>query len=203
MALCTQDDVERTLHIEFTDTPEDTITFLIDGASQAIKTWVGRELEEATYTNELYDSEWGRTMLQLREFPVTAVSAVVENGVDLVEGESYEFYSTALARINGSREQRWQVGRKIIDVSYTAGFNPIPSDIVLVCSGIVARHFDAGVIYAATPEGAASGITAVGLEGSDSISYAEPPAMGTVGQVMMLTDSDKSALIRYHRRMVL
>lgn len=204
MPLCTQGNVEATLQIKFQNSPEDTITFLIDGATQAIKTYANRELEETTFTNELYDSVWGRTMLQLRQYPVTAVALVEENSVALVEGEGFQWYTNgAIARINGRLERRWVIGRKIIDVTYTAGYSPIPDDIVLVCTGIVARHFDAGVVYASSPAGAASAITSIALEGSDSISYAEPPGMGTVGNVQMLTASDTKALSRYQRRMVL
>ncbi len=203
MTLAVQADVQKTLHSVFTNQPEPVITYLLEGATQAIKTYVGRELEEDTYTNELYDSEWGRTMLRLRQYPVTAVAAVLENGVALVEGESYEFYTSgALARINGSRETRWQIGRKIIDVTYTAGYAApdVPHDIRNVCAGIVARHFQAGANYAATPD-AAGNITQVQLDGSDSIGYADDPEMASVGYVDMLMMSEMTALSRYRKRL--
>lgn len=205
MTLCVQADVENTLQITFTNQPEATITYLIDGATQAIKTHVDRELEEATYTNELYDSPWGRTLIKLRNYPVTAVTEVIENDVILVEGDSYEFYvSGNLARINGRLERRWQAGRKIIDVTYTAGYSTatLPKDIRNICAGIVARHFRAGADFAATPA-AAGPIRSVSLDGSDSIEYADPPDMGAVGHAEMLTGQDKMGLSRYQRRMTL
>lgn len=205
MTLAVQADVQKTLHSVFTNQPEPVVTYLLEGATAAIETFVGRELEEATYTNELYDSAYGRTMLQLRQYPVTAVAAVLENSIALVEGEGFEWYEKGyLARINGTRERRWVIGRKIIDVTYTAGYAAadIPADIRNIVAAIVARHFRAGADYAATPN-ATGAITQVALEGSDSIDYADDPNLASVGYVEMLTDAEKSALTRYQRRLVL
>lgn len=204
MALCVQSDVEKHLQISVTADPDGVFTYLIEGAGQAIKTYLGRALEEATYTNELYDSPWGRTTLRLREYPVSAVTAVEENSVALVEGEGFQWYPDGLlARINGTRERRWQIGRKIIDVTYTAGYasGSIPDDIRNVCAQMVARVFKAGAAYAATPESIASAIKSVSLEGSDSIEYADPP--DDISDVMQMTAADKTALGRYQKRMLL
>ena len=205
MTLAVQADVQKTLHSVFTNQPESVVTYLLEGATAAINTFVNRELEEATYTNELYDSTWGRTMLQLRQYPVTAVAEVKENSIVLVEGEGFQWYPKGhLARINGTRERRWFVGRKIIDVTYTAGYAlaDIPADVRNIAAAIAIRHFRAGADYAATPN-ASGAITSVALDGSDSIDYADDPKMASVGYVEMLTDTEKIALSRYQRRLVL
>lgn len=203
MPLCTQGQVEDTMHIVFTDSMEPTIVYLIEGASQAIKSFLNREIEEATYTNELYDSPWGRAILQLRNYPVTAVAEIQENTVVLVEAEGFQWYSSGkVVRMNGSVDSRWQIGRKIIDVTYTAGYatGSIPDDIEMICAGIVARHFRAGADFAATPA-AAGPVRSVSLDGSDSIEYADPPDMGAVGHVAMLTEQDQQGLMHYQRKM--
>jgi len=206
MTLATQAHVQNTLHAVFTNQPEPVVTYLLEGATQAINTYVKRELEEATYTNELYDSVWGRTMLQLRQYPVNSVPVVLENSIALVEGDSFQWYSNgSLARINGTREKRWQIGRKIIDVTYTAGYAlaDIPADIRNICAAIAARHFEAGAAYAATPSGSSGKVSTVAIEGSDSITYAEDPNMASVGYVEMITANEMTALSRYQRRLVL
>lgn len=205
MTLALQADVQKTIHSVFTNQPEPVITYLLEGATQAINTYVDRQLEEDTYTNELYDVAWGRTLIQLRQYPVTAVTAVIENLVALVEGTSYQFYSNGmLARISGRLERRWQNGRKIVDVSYTAGYAAadVPHDIRNICAAIVARHFEAGAAYAATPT-ATGNVTSVQLDGSDSIGYADDPNMASIGYVEMLTMEEMTALSRYRKRMVL
>ncbi len=205
MTLAVQADVQKTIHSVFTNQPEPVITYLLEGATQAINTYVDRQLEEDTYTNELYDSPWGRTLLRLRQYPVTAISLVEENAVALVEGEGYQFYPDGrLARINGRLNRRWQEGRKIIDVSYTAGYAAadVPHDIRNICAAIVARHFEAGAAYAATPT-ATGNISNVSLDGSDSIDYADDPDMASVGYVEMLTMSEMKNLGRYRRQLVL
>lgn len=200
--LCLQTHVESTLQIDFTNDPEDVITYLIEGADQAIKTYLGRAIEEATYTNEIYDSPWGREILVLREHPVTAVASVVEDGEALTEGDDYQWYSSGkLVRISGTRAARWKEGRKILDVTYTAGFNPVPTDLRNICANMVARWFDAGATYAATPDAASGAITSVSLEGSDSIDYAEPPEMESVGHMSILTDQEMAFLGKYRRAM--
>ena len=204
MTLATQEHVQNTIHAVFTNQPEPVVTYLLEGATQAINTYVNRELEEATYTNELYDSVWGRTTIRLRQYPVTAVAAVLENSIALVEGEGFQWYTMGmLARINGTLERRWQIGRKMIDVTYTAGYAvaDIPADIRNVCAAIAARHFEAGAAYAATPSGSSGKVSTVALEGSDSITYAEDPNMASVGYVEMLTADEMTALSRYQRRL--
>ena len=206
MTLATQAHVQNTLHSVFTNQPEPVVTYLLEGATQAINTYVNRVLEEAVYTNELYDSVWGRTMLQLRQYPVTAVADVTENGIALVEGDSFQWYPKGyLARINGTREQRWVIGRKIIDVTYTAGYAvaDIPADVRNICAAIAARHFEAGAAYAATPSGSSGKISTVALEGSDSITYAEDPNMASVGYVEMITTNEMMLLNRYRKPMTL
>ena len=144
--LCTLADVKQWLGI--TDALSDALlTSLITRSSQGIRTWLARDLTEATLT-ENYDGT-GTSRLSLRAFPVTAVSSVIVNGLVVPAASSpvvygymfdkFGIYLTGLNAVGGNLVPNMWVGsyfpraNQNVQVVYTAGFNPMPDDITQAC----------------------------------------------------------------------
>ena len=205
MALCEQAHVQRVLQISFANNPEPVVTYLIEGADQTIKTYLQQNVEEQSISGEVHDGDFGRSIIRLRERPVSAVSSVVENGVTLTEGDEYQWYPDGrVVRVSGDLVRRWQRGPKKISVDYTGGYAPgsIPLDIRNVCARMVARQFQAGVVFASTPDSAPGAVRSVSIDGSDSVEYAEPEGVA-LSELMTLSDDDMRSLSAYRQRLTL
>lgn len=211
MALCTQGDVEKFLQIDVSAEPDAAVTMLIENGEALIKTYLDRDvLESATVTAETLDPPLRYERLYLREWPVTAVASLTEEGTALVEDTDYVVlarYGT-LYRTTSSgtlKNWKWRKPQSIV-TTYTAGYAADSRELHAlrdVCTRVVARCFQAASAYANAPAGA-SAIRSVGLQGSDNVSYkgsAEKDALVDVTSVaVQLTDQDKAALTPYTRQ---
>lgn len=109
---------------------EDTIlTRLVSSVSARMERYIGRTITSATYTAEIVDSV-GQTRIQLRQYPITSVTTVVEDGTTLSASD----YTTdanvgQLIRLSGTTEIPWASGSRIITVTYVAGYSTVPKDL--------------------------------------------------------------------------
>ena len=178
MALTTQLEIEKRLQWDITAEPDSVVTSLIAAATAHMEAEVGRKLESATYTAELYDPPgWGP--IRLLHWPLTSVSAVSVEGTALTVGTDITYYPMGrVHRTTDSRDVYWNsTKRKSISVTYIGGYlaGTHTSELAhlgSICTEIVARAFRSGAASAAMPPGVGlGGITSVTLAGSDSVTY--------------------------------
>jgi hypothetical protein len=124
---------------------EDTANTLINFASDRIKLFLGRELKETTYTNEVYSGN-GRQRLYLRNYPIILVTSVVEwdtyNDVlfyTLVANQDYLIYGDrGYIYLRGG----WTQGNLNYKISYKAGYATIPYDVKVACIMVAVDIYD-------------------------------------------------------------
>lgn len=104
---------------------------LISAASEAVERYLNRRILTATYTAVMFDGN-GSALLPLPQSPVTAVSLLKVNGVTQRASTSYgdggyKFTDGAVYFDSGAN--RFPVGLRNIEVTYTAGFATVPVDL--------------------------------------------------------------------------
>lgn len=186
MALCTQADVEKRLQWDITAEPDPVVTMLIADAQAMIEAEIGREVESATWS-QTFDG-WASWSLFLKQWPVTAVTTVTEDGVALTPTTDFMWYpSGKLVRVASGYQAYWHTSKlQDIVVGYTGGYLAGTHDMQLghlgsICAEVVARALRRGADNAAVPAGAAGAIQSVSLSGSDTVSYATGGGTGTIG----------------------
>jgi hypothetical protein len=187
MTLCIQADVERFLQIDVSAEPEPQVTYLIENAGAQIESYLDRKIEQANFT-DVIDGDLG-SMIRLKQWPVTLpLTTVVEDGITLTEDVDYVAHGDGRVYRGTDRHSLgWARGRKIITVTYEAGYLVVPFEIRDVCARMVARAFQAGAAYANAPAGAES-IKSLSLEGSDSIEYTDAVRDVAVAAMPMLPE---------------
>lgn len=125
-----------TMHDDFLDT-------LVEVADTQILGYCGvAALTSSTATLEAYDVELdSQDEIVLRNFPVSAVSAVVSSGTTLNSSAYYFDQNTGAVRMISSGRYFPQ-GKQTVKVSYTYGFATIPSDLSHAATLIVCSHFN-------------------------------------------------------------
>lgn len=172
----------------------------LEGATSAIRKYCDQHLSLVTDDEVVLDGTGSDTML-LPEFPVVDVTSVTEDCdldtprvlVPPGSGSASEFAfsgeSGLLFRRNGSfivqtgsfsgSFGKFPMRRQSVGVVYTHGYDPIPSELQLLCAAVAARGF---------AQDGATNETA----GSYSASYA--------GQPVVLTADEKRIADRYRAR---
>jgi hypothetical protein len=117
------------------------LSALITAASGFVTQYLGRDLTPATYT-EVYDARGGRTML-LRQAPITAVQAVSFAGVTIsqmgdpiVGAPGFWFDGRRLSLIGECFP-----ARGLVVVTYTAGYETLPTSLVQAVNELVGEAF--------------------------------------------------------------
>lgn len=140
-------------YLKIADTSFDTqLTDIQSAVEKRVKEYLGRDIEATTYTDELYGG-MGDECLVLRQFPITAVTAIKR--YDGLDGSGTEIWTTLV--------QGTDYERKIIDaeaiavvldgntfadgdynykITYTAGYSTIPSDIQQACKELLKITWD-------------------------------------------------------------
>lgn len=196
---CTVANVEDLLQIEITDGDKiDSCERAITGATAAIRNYCHQHIElveDDEITLDVWAPCWN---IVLPEMPVVSVASVIEDGEALVAGTDEDY---VLAR-HGQlvrRGARWTAGPQILTVVYTHGYDPIPDDIVDVCTRAAARVYQSG-LRASEDEGV-PGIASKQL-GDFAVSYSSggggvgEGVMGVSGSRMLLL-SEKDILDKY------
>lgn len=205
MALCTQLDVEQKLQWDITAEPETVVTALIADAQAHIEAEVGRTLESAV-RQETFDG--GSWVHFLKHFPVTAVTAVTEDGTSLTVATDVLWYERGkLLRASNGRQTYWKTTKlQSIVVDYVGGYLAGTHTTELehlgsICAEVVARAFRKGADNAVLPAGAAGAVQSVSLEGSDTVTYATGGGSGTVTgglrQFVFLLEDERRQLQKY------
>ena len=154
-SLTTVDDLKTFLQIASSDTSEDTrLEELLDGVEWAVESFTKRRFASRSYT-EYHDGN-GRQLVVLRNRPVTAITSVKVDATGYYGNGTNAFAaSTAwtigtdytpknltadednpglLIALKGSMFDGrgvWPEGIGNIEVVYTAGYQTIPSDLIL------------------------------------------------------------------------
>ncbi len=213
MTLAVQADVEKFLQVDVTAEPSDVTVMLLENASGLVEVFVGRDLEEATRTED-YDLPDG-SVLVLRNAPVTAITTVTLNtpGTVLVVDTDFVLKAKAgqLIRTTADRRPiRWNISGALVmnevEVVYDAGYDftidPLLERTARVArdttTRIVARAFQAAAAYAALPAGA-DAIRKITLVGSDSVEYRNE-LTNVASAAIQLTDADKTSLRGIRRK---
>lgn len=140
-------------YLKITDNTVDTqLTSLANHVEQRVKSWLNRAIESATFTDEYYNGN-GKNYLTLRQFPITAVSAIkVYDGLDnnnaetwttLVQGTDYERKILDLEACSVYLDgYTFDKGMQNYKITYTAGYATIPEDIQLACKELLKVTWD-------------------------------------------------------------
>lgn len=123
-------------------------TQLIAQASDKFEKQAARKIELQTYANDLYDGS-GSKRLHLREWPIDSVTALTisQSGATpivlnpVVDLAIYKDEGWIEINIDSLIVTIFVKGQQNIDVTYDAGFSPVPDDIKYAISGMVGRMF--------------------------------------------------------------
>lgn len=196
MALCIQADVEARLPVTFTINPEPVVTALIDGATGHIEREYGGPVEAGAYT----ERHTGRGRVILRHYPVTDVTAMMVDGtaLDVTVDIAWD-PAGIIGPLAGGYPSYWStVKTNAIEVTYNAGFDPVPADIVDVCAQMVANSMKQNGMFGAEAEGA-QGIVREEL-GDYGVQYSD--ALANPAAYVHMTGEQRD-VIRYYRMPVL
>lgn len=137
MAIVSLEDVKTFLGIAEDDTSQDNrLAPVVDAFCVYIPTYLGRILEETEFEDELYDGT-GLPTLVLKNYPITEITSITVNGDDFPEVTYEERMSSIIGYYihnanNGilMNLSIWPRGRGNILISYKAGYDEIPADII-------------------------------------------------------------------------
>ena len=135
MALVTLSELKTFLGI--TDDSQDTVLQIyVDSANVFVKKYCERDLEETSYLREQYDGS-GTAELVLRQYPLISVEGVWVEGDELDEStdntdqDGWYIYKEETGILR--HRLYWDRARGNIEVSYTAGYETVPSDLKHCC----------------------------------------------------------------------
>lgn len=138
MALCSYNDVEAIVQLDFSSTLQTSITNnIIPFADQVIKTYLGYSIEASDHTEVLFGDNIKE--ISLKHMPVNSITSITEDGNVLSEGNESEFVFHSNGRVERVKG-RWSGAKpKNITVVYNAGYSTIPDDIKFTSARVSAR----------------------------------------------------------------
>lgn len=186
-ALTTVADVKETLGIESGDSSKNNLIIRkINQATDIIEGYCGYDtdhhIKQATYTNEVYDGT-GSSDLVLRAKPITAVSGIgvrsssqnIDNWDDISANDYYfSEHSGLIQGLFGFLEHP-----SLYRISYTAGYDPIPSDLAEACVSLATFLVD---------NGATGNTVKTKREGQRSIEYFQPAQSASLIEQLGIDD---------------
>lgn len=111
------------LQIDLSDaSKDDLLNELLDRAEAAIAKIFGGELEYTQYTDEYYDYS---SLLFPIHYPIISVESLTINENPLIENEDFYVYDNYIKIIGHESD-----ASKCVKLSYTAGFDFVPDDII-------------------------------------------------------------------------
>lgn len=130
----------------FSTVSDDLLARLITSCSAYVQSWLNREILLASYA-ETYSGK-GTTRLELRQYPVQAVTAVSVDGVAIqarpalgtlsastIAGFVYDEVAVMLVGYRFTR------GMQNVVVSYSAGYDAVPADVEQAVTDIIGDWF--------------------------------------------------------------
>lgn len=176
-ALCTVADVKESLGIDAGNTSKDNlITRKINQATDMIERYCGgRRFASTVYTNEEYDAT-NSDQLSLKQYPIISFTSLSSRDSTLNDSSwstvDSEYYFTdtnaGVLDLTFNASGRWNRYR----VTYTAGYETIPSDLIEACATLASYLVENGA--------AGTGVKKK-QEGQRSIEYFDPNGNSTQG----------------------
>lgn len=139
MSLASLTDLKKYLQMPDVVSADAELTRLLNVADACIELELNRTLASGTRTERR--SGYGTDILSLRDSPITAVSLLTVNGVEIVAsvaGAAGYYFERESIYLIGYYFTR---GRKNIVVNYTAGYTTIPADISHAAIEIAAQAY--------------------------------------------------------------
>jgi len=144
--LTTRANVKRALGVPDAVTQHDAyIDILLEVADKTCISYCGMAaLTQTTVTEEAYDipTTW-ENEFTLRNFPVTAVTAVLVGGTTLTT-DSWFFEERSGTIKLKNYGTFFEQGRQQVEVSYTYGYATVPADLAYAATLICISHFNKG-----------------------------------------------------------
>lgn len=153
MSLVALQNYKNALKITTSD-EDDKITQYSLEIDDRVKSYLGYDVEETTYTDEIYDGT-GNEYLFTRHVPVTSITSLyIYEGLDSNGNEDWEEwtqndeYSRLLIETGGYQifmdGAYFPKGRNNVKISYVAGYttNTLPQDIEAVCKELMKIKYD-------------------------------------------------------------
>lgn len=196
---CTVDDVVQLLQVDISEYEAyQSCLRAIKEATEVIKNYCQQEIERVSETITIDCA--GGSKIYLPELPVSAVTKVIEDEVELTANDDYKLGQHGiLYRVDGY----WPAGIQNVVITYTHGYVTIPDDIVGVCARSASRVYQAGL--RAKEQNGVMGIASLTL-GDYSVSYGAEGGGGVgegvlgVSAARVLLLSEKDILNRYRYR---
>jgi hypothetical protein len=142
------------------------LPLIITAVSTAIINEVGCDILHTHYTSEKASGA-GRTYLDLKNWPITKVTSIVDaDGNAYTEGDDEDFVIEDFSLC--SMGEVWTKGTKNFTVTYEAGYATLPADIALVVYEAIARKWKTmkeqgwGESSRSFPDGSTSSVNADG-----------------------------------------
>lgn len=135
------------LFLGITNTDDDVLLGeILEGVSDAIETDLRRAIALGTYSEKFDIDDDYTDELNLRNYPVNSIVALTDNGVLLTENTQYYWteqgYIRHLPKTSRVEEFGYfTVGAQKVEVTYVAGYEPIPDDVQLITKKIVAQVY--------------------------------------------------------------
>ena len=123
---------------------------LITSVSQLIKTYCGNTFVDFYSTNkvETFTIDWNTHLVQLTESPVNAIVSVetrdsVTSSYSTVQTTDYYLDSNTdtVFYVTGSSYKNWPRGAGSVRVTYTAGYQSLPSDLKLAVIDLITYYY--------------------------------------------------------------
>lgn len=136
-ALTTLANVREYLQTPAADTTKDNLlTRLINVASAAIESFCGRKFKSRSFTEtHYYDDYESAQNILTKQFPITALTSITDDGVALTADELAECENrTTYIRLDEERSGT-------IVITYTAGYTTIPYDLEQACVLLVHYYY--------------------------------------------------------------
>lgn len=118
--LCTVEDVQALPEFDTSAYDESQIETAISTIDAQIKRYCGRDFEATDYTHVLDGN--GQDELYLPQFPLISVTTVKISDSEITD---YVMLTESLYR-----SSKWTSGRRNIEITYRAGYETVPADLV-------------------------------------------------------------------------
>lgn len=156
---CTQDDIEKYLDTTFDSNPDPSVSLIISHVSALIDAYCNRDFTLHENVVEYYDGKGkGHNVIMLKNYPVTAVSEVVEDGTTLTENTHYVWFRDGrLVKVSNGyvdpNKWYWKAKVKAVKVTYSYGYSTVPTEIKTICIQLCVewlkkyplKHAEAGI----------------------------------------------------------
>jgi hypothetical protein len=187
--------VKEYLAIDNTDTDTE-LTTLLGYSDSAIKSYLGRNIEQAVITNEVLRADGEQKIFFVKEAPIDSGSSVtVTYNTTDYSSSAYEIdYDQGIVFMDSAPERT----PTKFTVSYTGGYAAVPGDLEMVAVMLTADLFKAGGGGNASGIGTGSGEVKSEKLGDYSVSYAVADSSSSgITSVMELIKKYESVLGNY------